>query len=116
MYVVMLNSALTVLEGKSNSHQKEWVKYTDEIIKIISERLDGIIFILWGRNAQDKIKLIDQEKHHIIKGVHPSPLSASRGFFGCKHFSRTNDYGSAWSWRIVPSQEETLKFCNYHQF
>ncbi len=89
--ILMLNSALTVREGKSNSHQKEWVKYTDQIIKYISDELEDVIFILWGKNAQDKIKLIDQDKHHIIKGVHPSPLSASRGFFGCQHFSQCNE-------------------------
>ena len=89
--VLMLNSALTVVEKKPNSHQKQWTPYTDEIIKRISDEMEDIVFILWGNHAQDKIKLIDTQKHHILKGVHPSPLSASRGFFGCKHFSKCNE-------------------------
>ncbi len=89
--ILLLNSALTVREGKSNSHQKFWKPYTDKLIKMISDETDGVIFILWGNNAQEKIKLIDQNKHHIIKSVHPSPLSASRGFFGQKYFSQCND-------------------------
>lgn len=88
--ILLLNSALTVREGKSNSHQKYWKPYTNQLIKMISDETDGVIFILWGNNAQEKIKLIDTKKHHVIKGVHPSPLSASRGFFGCKHFSKCN--------------------------
>jgi len=82
---------LTVVEKKPNSHQKQWTPYTDEIIKRISDEMEDIVFILWGNYAQDKIKLIDTQKHHILKGVHPSPLSASRGFFGCKHFSKCNE-------------------------
>lgn len=89
--ILLLNSALTVREGKSNSHQKQWTPYTDQLIKKISDKCDDVIFILWGKNAQDKIKLIDTKKHHILKGVHPSPLSASKGFFGCKHFSQCNE-------------------------
>ena len=89
--ILLLNSALTVREGQSNSHQKQWTPYTDIIIKKMSDLCHNLVFILWGRNAQNKIKLIDQNKHHIIKGVHPSPLSANRGFFGCQHFSKCNE-------------------------
>ena len=88
--ILMLNSALTVREGKSNSHQKAWMQYTNQIIKKISDEMEGVVFILWGKDAQNKIQFIDEKKHYIIKGVHPSPLSASRGFFGCKHFSQCN--------------------------
>ena len=88
--VLLLNSALTVLEGKSNSHQKEWFPYTDKIIKYVSDYCDGVVFILWGNFAKSKKKLIDLEKHDVVEGVHPSPLSANNGFFGCKHFSKCN--------------------------
>jgi len=88
--ILLLNSALTVREGKSNSHQKYWTSYTNKLIEKISNDMDGLIFILWGNNAKEKIKYIDQNKHYIIQGVHPSPLSASKGFFGCKHFSKCN--------------------------
>jgi uracil-DNA glycosylase len=90
--ILLLNSALTVIEGKSSSHQKIWEKLTDSIIKYISDNTENIIFILLGNFAKNKSKLIDLDKHYIIKGVHPSPLSASRGFFGSKIFSRTNEF------------------------
>ncbi len=89
--ILLLNSALTVMEGKPNSHQKKWTPYTNQLIKMISERTENVIFILWGNNARSKKKLIDTDKHYIIEGVHPSPLSANRGFFGCKHFSECNE-------------------------
>ncbi len=89
--ILLLNSALTVRQNNPNSHQKQWTPYTDKLIKMVSDQTEGVIFILWGRNAQDKIKLINTKKHHIIKGTHPSPLSASRGFFGCRHFSKCNE-------------------------
>ena len=90
--VLLLNTALTVLQGKSNSHSKIWRKFTDNIIKMLSERCDNVCFVLWGTNAKSKEKFIDQDKHFIVKGVHPSPLSANRGFFGSKPFSRINEY------------------------
>lgn len=88
--VLLLNAALTTRQGKSNFHQKYWEKYTNKIIKYISDHSKDIIFILWGNNARSKISLIDLDKHYVIEGVHPSPLSASRGFFGSRPFSQTN--------------------------
>jgi uracil-DNA glycosylase len=79
---LMLNASLTVFEAKSNSHKNIWKNYTDKLIKDISDNSNKIIFILLGNEAQSKIKFIDDKKHNIIKGVHPSPLSAYRGFFG----------------------------------
>lgn len=89
--VLLLNATLTVRDGQAASHQgKGWERFTDAAIKLISERCDHVVFILWGNFAQAKAQLIDSNKHFILKGVHPSPLSASRGFFGCRHFSQTN--------------------------
>lgn len=89
--VLLLNTALSVRQYKSNSHQKIWKKYTDAIIKEISDRHDGVIFILWGNDARKKIELINTERHHVLESVHPSPLSASRGFFGNNHFKKINE-------------------------
>tara|TARA_B100000767_G_scaffold146237_1_gene137836 strand:- start:221 stop:898 length:678 start_codon:yes stop_codon:yes gene_type:complete len=90
--VLLLNASLTVRAQKASSHQKiGWQKFTDSAIKCISKNKKGVIFILWGRFAQNKENLIDSSKHHILKSVHPSPLSAYNGFFGCKHFSKTNE-------------------------
>tara|TARA_B110000908_G_scaffold115858_1_gene135874 strand:- start:3948 stop:4625 length:678 start_codon:yes stop_codon:yes gene_type:complete len=90
--VLLLNASLTVRAQKASSHQKiGWQKFTDSAIKCISKNKEGVIFILWGRFAQNKENLIDSSKHHILKSVHPSPLSAYNGFFGCKHFSKTNE-------------------------
>jgi len=88
--VLLLNASLTVRERKAGSHMKYWKKYTDALIQKVSEKTDSVVFILWGNFAKGKEPLIDSDKHHILKGVHPSPLSASRGFFGCKHFSKCN--------------------------
>lgn len=90
--VLLLNTALTVLQGKSNYNAKIWRDYTDDIIEQISKKTNNIIFILWGNNAIKKSNLIDESRHLILTGVHPSPLSASRGFFGCNHFRKTNDW------------------------
>lgn len=90
--VLLLNAALTVKEGKSGSHLKVWEKFTDKIIEHISETTEDVVFILLGNFAKNKAKLVDKEKHYVVKGVHPSPLSASKGFFGCKVFSKTNEY------------------------
>lgn len=90
--VLLLNTALTVLEGKSNFNAKLWYNFTDKIIKDISEKTKNVVFILWGNNAIAKEKLIDDKKHLILKSAHPSPLSASRGFFGNNHFKMANDY------------------------
>jgi uracil-DNA glycosylase len=89
--VLLINATLTVRDGQPASHQgKGWEKFTDAAIRVVSERCDHVVFILWGNFAQAKAHLIDANKHFILKGVHPSPLSASRGFFGCRHFSQTN--------------------------
>ena len=90
--VFLLNASLTVRAGEAMSHAKiGWAQFTDAVIKIISAEKQGIIFLLWGKFAQDKQILIDETKHHVLKAAHPSPLSAHNGFFGCKHFSKTNN-------------------------
>lgn len=90
--VLLLNSVLTVEEAKAASHKNlGWEVFTDNIIKYISQNCENIIFLLWGTPAIKKSSLIDKNKHHILTSVHPSPLSSYRGFFGCKHFSQTND-------------------------
>ncbi len=90
--VLLLNATLTVRAHEAGSHQKRgWEQFTDAVIRIISQKHAGIVFLLWGNYAQAKTELIDTSKHFILKTVHPSPLSASRGFFGCKHFSKTNE-------------------------
>lgn len=89
--VLMLNSSLTVNAGSAGSHQDQgWEIFTDEVIKSLSDKRENIIFILWGKFAQEKEELIDTKKHHIIKSPHPSPFSAYSGFFGSKPFSKTN--------------------------
>ncbi len=91
--VLLLNTVLTVEEGQPASHDGiGWETFTDAVIKSISEEKENVVFLLWGRLAQRKTKLINEEKHLILKAPHPSPLSAHRGFLGCRHFSQTNDY------------------------
>jgi uracil-DNA glycosylase len=90
--VLLLNATLTVRAEQAGSHQyKGWETFTDSVIKILSEKREGIIFLLWGKFAQGKEILINAQKHSILKAAHPSPL-ARRAFFGCKHFSKTNDF------------------------
>ena len=90
--VLLLNTILTVEEAKPKSHHNlGWEVFTDNIIKYISDYCEDTIFILWGSPAISKTKLIDTKKHHILTAPHPSPLSSYRGFFGCKHFSQTNN-------------------------
>lgn len=89
--VLLLNTILTVVESKPLSHKnKGWEIFTSSVIKTISDNFENIIFILWGSHAQSKIQYIDEHKHYILKASHPSPYSASSGFFGCKHFSLSN--------------------------
>jgi len=89
--VLLLNATLTVRAGQAGAHQKKgWEQFTDSVIKTLSEQRSGLVFLLWGAYAGRKAELIDTTKHHILKAPHPSPLSAHRGFFGCKHFSKTN--------------------------
>ncbi len=91
--VLLINAVLTVEHGKANSHKnKGWEIFTDNIIQYINSHKNNIVFILWGNPAAKKTALIDSCKHHIITSVHPSPLSAYRGFFGSKPFSQTNDF------------------------
>ncbi|WP_300351180.1 uracil-DNA glycosylase [Clostridium sp.] len=91
--VLLLNTVLTVREGQANSHKgKGWEIFTDRIIELLNKRDEPIVFILWGRNAISKEAIITNPIHKIIKSVHPSPLSATRGFFGSKPFSQTNEF------------------------
>ena len=91
--VLLLNSTLTVRAHEANSHQKlDWEKFTDFIIKEISDKKENVVFVLWGSFAQKKSVLIDERKHLILKSVHPSPLSSYRGFFGSAPFSKINNY------------------------
>ena len=90
--ILLLNSALTVIEGASNSHAKLWTDFTNKLIKFISDKNEKTIFLLMGNFAINKKNLINEEKHKIFTTVHPSPLSASRGFFGCNIFKNINDY------------------------
>ena len=91
--MLLLNAVLTVEAGNANSHQgKGWEKFTDGVISALNEQAESIVFILWGSYAQKKAAFIDDAKHCVIKGVHPSPLSAYRGFFGSKPFSKTNSF------------------------
>lgn len=91
--VLLLNTTLTVREHLANSHSKcGWAWFTDSVIKLISDNTQNTVFILWGGNARSKTPLIDKNRHLILQCAHPSPLSAFNGFFGCRHFSKTNEY------------------------
>lgn len=91
--VLLLNTVLTVREKQAASHRgKGWEHFTDQVIRIINEKTDPVVFILWGRHAQEKESLLTNERHLIIKSPHPSPFSANRGFFGSRPFSRTNSF------------------------
>jgi len=90
--VLLLNAVLTVRENEPASHAKiGWMHFTDAVIKKISDEKKGIVFLLWGKFAEQKQILIDETKHFVLKAAHPSPFSAEKGFFGCKHFSKTNE-------------------------
>jgi len=91
--VLLLNSALTVEKNSPGSHAKTpWVDFTESVIQLLSDKKQNLVFLLWGAHAQKKIELIDQNKHLVLSASHPSPFSAHKGFFGCKHFSKTNEY------------------------
>ena len=91
--VLLLNSSLTVEKGLPGSHQgKGWEKFTDEVLKIINNKKQNVVFILWGKKAQEKGHFLDRQRHLILKSPHPSPFSAHSGFFGSKPFSKANDY------------------------
>ena len=112
--VLLLNATLTVRASQAGSHQKKgWETFTDYVIRELSEKKEGIVFILWGNYAQAKAPLIDASKHFILKAAHPSPFSAYNGFFGCKHFSKTNEIlvgqGKApIDWQLPTNTENTL--------
>ena len=91
--VLLLNAILTVEAHKAASHQKQgWEQFTDNVIKLVSKECEHVVFLLWGKYAEQKERLIDEQKHLILKAAHPSPFSAYRGFLGCKHFSKVNEY------------------------
>ena len=103
--VMMLNTVLTVRKGDANSHRgKGWEEFTDEVIRKLSARKEPVIFVLWGKPAQTKKGLIDLERHDVIEAPHPSPFSASRGFFGSKPFSKVNSL-------LQKRGEEPIDFC-----
>jgi uracil-DNA glycosylase len=90
--VLLLNASLTVRQNEPASHSKiGWLQFTDTVISKISNQKKGIVFLLWGKFAQDKQSIIDETKHYVLKAAHPSPFSADKGFFGCRHFSKTNE-------------------------
>lgn len=91
--VLLLNSCLSVREGEPLSHSKiGWIPFTDHVISTVSEKKKHLVFLLWGKYAQEKQALIDETKHLVLKAAHPSPYSANNGFFGCRHFSKANEY------------------------
>lgn len=91
--VLLLNATLTVEKNQAGSHQgKGWEEFTDQVIDHLNREREGLVFILWGSYAQKKGRYIDPKRHLVLKSPHPSPLSSYRGFFGCKHFSKTNEY------------------------
>lgn len=91
--VLLLNATLTVRGSSPGSHQKKgWEEFTDQVIRTISNEKEHVVFLLWGAYAQKKGEVIDRKKHLVLMSPHPSPFSADRGFFGCKHFSKTNEY------------------------
>lgn len=105
--VLLLNATLTVRASQAGSHQqKGWEIFTDKAISVLNEHRSGLIFMLWGRFAQQKIPLIDTSRHHVLTAAHPSPFSAYNGFFGCKHFSKANSIlleegTQAVDWQII---------------
>ena len=106
--MLLLNSVLTVEEGRAGSHQgKGWEGFTDHVIDVLNREREGLVFLLWGSYAQAKGKVIDGRRHRVLKAPHPSPLSAHRGFLGCRHFSQANDYlarrgTTAIDWSLPP--------------
>ncbi|MEA1079438.1 uracil-DNA glycosylase [Marinobacter qingdaonensis] len=91
--VLLLNSVLTVVQGEAGAHQGQgWETFTDRVIETVNREREGVVFLLWGSYARKKGRHIDRQRHLVLEGPHPSPLSAYRGFFGCRHFSQTNDW------------------------
>uniref|UniRef100_A6VU86 Uracil-DNA glycosylase n=1 Tax=Marinomonas sp. (strain MWYL1) TaxID=400668 RepID=A6VU86_MARMS len=116
--VLLLNSVLTVEASKAGSHQnKGWEIFTDRIIELINNEHQGVVFMLWGSYAQKKGRHIDRDKHYVLESVHPSPLSAYRGFLGCQHFSKANDYlvglgKEPIKWALEPIENTNKVDCN----
>lgn len=109
--VLMLNTILTVREGEAHSHRKSgWHLFTDEVIRKLSNREEPVVFILWGRPAQEKKKLIDETRNAIIESVHPSPLSVRRGFFGSRPYSKANQILKQWDEKPVDWCKTVRKF------
>lgn len=114
--ILLLNSVLTVEKSKAASHQgKGWEQFTDKAIHLLNDREDPVIFVLWGSYAHKKGEFINTDKHIVLKSAHPSPLSAYRGFFGCKHFSKVNEYLIAlnkkpinWQLSETPSSDQYI--------
>lgn len=107
--VLLLNSALTVRDGEANSHKgKGWETFTDRITELLNERKRSVIFLLWGNDAKRKQELITAPQHIILQAAHPSPLSASRGFFGCGHFKKVNSMLSAMNKAPIDWQIENI--------
>ncbi len=110
--VLLLNAVLTVESGLAASHQKKgWERFTDRIVNLLNEKRDNLVFLLWGSYAQRKGAMIDRSRHLVLESVHPSPLSASRGFFGNHHFSQTNAYliehhKTPIDWRVTYKSEQ----------
>ena len=109
--VLLLNTVLTVRAHQANSHQgKGWEKFTDAVIKALNEQDRPIVYFLWGKPAQSKIPILNNKKHLILTAAHPSPLSAYRGFFGCKHFSRANEFLVANGEKPIDWQIENIDY------
>ena len=112
--VLLLNSVLTVEEGRAGAHQgKGWEGFTDHVIETLATQREGLVFLLWGSYAQAKGKVIDTRRHRVLRAPHPSPLSAHRGFLGCRHFSMANEYlarrgQSPIVWTLPPKAEIML--------
>ena len=112
--VLLLNTSLTVEQGNAGAHKdKGWQPFTDKVIEVVNQRCEHLVFMLWGAHAQSKEKLIDATKHLILKSVHPSPLSAYRGFLGNGHFSRTNKFLqqqglAAIDWCLPPASDTSV--------
>lgn len=110
--VLLLNATLTVRGNQPASHQKKgWEEFTNAVIRLLSKHRSGLVFLLWGKSAREKEQLIDTSKHFVLKAAHPSPYSANNGFFGCKHFSKTNEILRQQGlkeidWRIEPENQK----------
>jgi len=112
--VLLLNSVLTVEQGIAASHQgKGWERFTDAVIRHVNEEAESVVFMLWGAYAQKKAAFVDTSRHLVLKAAHPSPLAAHNGFFGCRHFSRANEFlesrgGEPIDWKLPESPDQEL--------